>query len=359
MSSDLYAVILAGGSGTRFWPASRKLLPKQFLTLAGPRSMLQMTVERCEPWIPLAGVRVVTNAVQAPEVARELPGMDAAQILIEPCARNTAPCIGLAAVRLLQTDPDAIMVVLPSDHVIQPVEAFHAAVEQAAAIVRKSPESLVLFGVTPGYPATGFGYIERGLQGSSINAFHVASFREKPVRAVAEEYLRTGRYYWNCGIFVWRAATILKALQEFQPAIYEGLQRMVLQSQVKGWEHALQVEYPQLTSISIDHGVLEQARDVTVLEAPFQWDDVGSWLALQRLLGVDPDGNTISGLHCGRETTGCIIRTTDDHLVATLGVEDLVIVHTPDATLVASKSSEDSIRSLVAELEKRELGRFL
>lgn len=359
MNSDLYAVIMAGGAGTRFWPASRRLLPKQFLSLAGPHTMLQTTVERCEPWIPLSQVRIVTNAVQAPEVARELPALDPSQILIEPCGRNTAPCIGLAAIQLLQTNPDAIMVVLPADHVIQPAAVFRAAVEQAVTLVRQAPETFVLFGVPPTYPATGFGYIERGLQGNALNAYHVASFREKPLRAVAEEYLRTGRYYWNCGIFVWRAAAILKALQEFQPAIFKGLQRIVLQSTAKGWAHALEAEFPQLTAISIDHGVLERAREVVVLEAPFEWDDVGSWLALQRLLGVDADGNTVSGLHCGRETSGCIIRSSDEHLVATLGVEDLVIVHTPEATLVASKSSEDSIRSLVAQLEQRNLGKYL
>lgn len=359
MSGKLYAVIMAGGTGTRFWPASRRLLPKQFLTLAGPQTMLQTTVERCLPWIPLSHVRVVTNGLQAPEVARELPELDSSQILIEPCGRNTAPCIGLAAMQLMQTDPDAVMVVLPADHVIQPVEVFRSAVEQAVAIVGNSPDTFVLFGVPPTYPATGFGYIERGTPRSAAGDFQVAAFREKPTRPVAEEFLRSGCYYWNCGIFVWRAAAILEALKQFQPAIFEGLQRIVLHSQTKGWEHALDVEFPQMTSISIDHGVLEKARDVVVLEAPFEWDDVGSWLALQRLLGVDEQGNTVSGLHCGLDTRGCVIRTAEDHLVATLGVEDLIIVHTPDATLVASKSNENSIRELVAELERRGLTQYL
>lgn len=359
MSGKLYAVIMAGGTGTRFWPASRRLLPKQFLTLAGPQTMLQTTVERCLPWIPLSHVRVVTNALQAPEVARELPDLDSSQILIEPCGRNTAPCIGLAAMQLMQTDPDAVMVVLPADHVIQPVEAFRSAVEQAASIVGNSPDTFVLFGVRPTYPATGFGYIERGTPRSAAGDFQVAAFREKPTRPVAEEFLRSGCHYWNCGIFVWRAAAILEALKQFQPAIFEGLQRIVLHSQTKGWEHALEVEFPQMTSISIDHGVLEKARDVVVLEAPFEWDDVGSWLALQRLLGVDEQGNTVSGLYYGLETRGCVIRTAEDHLVATLGVEDLIIVHTPDATLVASKSNENSIRELVAGLERRGLTQYL
>ena len=359
MPNTPYAVIMAGGSGTRFWPASRRMLPKQFLTLAGPRTMLQTTVDRCVPAIPLSRVRIVTNAVQAAEVARELPYLATSQILVEPCGRNTAPCIGLAAIQLLQTDPDAVMLVLPADHVIHPISDFRDAVERAVAIVSKSPETFVLFGVPPTYPATGFGYIERGAGHAERGAFQVAAFREKPTRPVAEEFLQSGRHYWNCGIFVWKASAILNALAEFQPAIYEGLQRIALHAQTKGWEHAVETEFPQLTSISIDHGVLEKARDVVVLEAPFEWDDVGSWLALQRLLGIDEQRNTISGLHCGVETRGCVVRTTDQHLVATLGVEDLIIVHTPDATLVASKTNENSIRDLVAELERRGLDGYL
>lgn len=359
MRQHLYAVIMAGGSGTRFWPASRRLLPKQFLSLTGPRTLLQTTVDRCVPWIPASQLRIVTNAIQAPEVARELPELDASQILIEPCGRNTAPCIGLAAIQLLQTDPDAVMLVLPADHVIQPVEVFQSAVERAVAIVAESPSTFVLFGIPPTYPATGFGYIERGARLDEAGAFEVTGFREKPSLAVAQQFLTGGHHYWNGGIFVWRADAILRALQEFQPEIYAGLQRIAIHSRAKGWEHAVEVEFPALTSISIDHGVLEKARDVAVLEAPFKWDDVGSWLALQRLLGVDDHGNTVSGLHCGLNTEGCVIRTTDQHLVTTLGVKDLIIVHTAEATFVASKADENSIRELVAELEKRGLTNYL
>jgi mannose-1-phosphate guanylyltransferase len=359
MDDAVYAVVMAGGSGTRFWPASRRILPKQFLTLVGSRTMLQSTVDRCEPWIPLSRVRIVTNAVQAAEVIAELPDLNPAHVLVEPCARNTAPCIGLAAAQLLDVDPDAVMVVLPSDHVIQPTEVFRAAVERAVGIVREAPEAFVLFGIPPTYPATGFGYIQRGKALPIAGSFRVEAFREKPTQTVAEQFIQSGDYYWNCGIFVWRADAILNALRQFQPQIYDGLQRMRSLSQTKGWPFALEAEFSQMTSISIDHGVLEQARDVVILEAPFKWDDVGSWLALQRLLGSDKQGNTVSGLHCGIDTAGCIIRTTDSHLVATLGVEDLIIVHTPDATFVASKSNENAIRDLVTELGKRGFHNFL
>lgn len=359
MDDAVYAVVMAGGSGTRFWPASRRLLPKQFLTLVGSRTMLQSTVDRCIPWIPLSRVRIVTNAIQAQEVVAELPDLNPAHVLVEPCARNTAPCIGLAAAQLLETDPDAVMVVLPSDHVIQSTEVFRAAVDRAVGIVRNARESFVLFGVPPTYPATGFGYIQRGVPLPVEGSFHVQAFREKPSLSVAEQFIQTGEYYWNCGIFVWRADAILNALREFQPQIFESLQRMLSLSRTKGWPFALEAEFSQMTSISIDHGVLERVRNVVILEAPFQWDDVGSWLALQRLLGSNEQGNTISGLHCGIDTAGCIIRTSDSHLVATLGVENMIIVHTPDATFVASKSNENAIRDLVTELEKRGFQKFL
>jgi mannose-1-phosphate guanylyltransferase len=359
MNDSLYAVILAGGTGTRFWPASRRMLPKQFLTLVGSRTMLQTTVERCQPWIPLQRVRIVTNAIQAPEVSAELPDLDASHIIIEPCGRNTAPCIGLAAAQLIEQDPNAVMVVLPSDHVIQPTAVFREAVLEAARIVHNTPETFVLFGVPPTYPATGFGYIERGEPSTGVRSFRVQAFREKPTQDVAEQFIQTGNYYWNCGIFVWRADAILNALQEFQPQIFEGLQRIQVESRTKGWPQALEAGFPHLKSISIDHGVLEKAREVVVLEAPFQWDDVGSWLALQRLLGSDEHGNTISGTHCGLDTRDCIIRTTEQHLIATLGVEDLIIVHTADATFVASKTNENAIRDLVAELERRGFQKYL
>lgn len=359
MDESLFAVIMAGGSGTRFWPASRRMLPKQFLNLVGSQTMLQTTVERCVPWIPLSRVRVVTNAIQAAEVAAELPELDPTHIIVEPCSRNTAPCIGLAAAQLVQQDPHAVMVVLPSDHVIQTTAVLREAVQKAVRIVRETPETFVLFGVPPTYPATGFGYIERGLPLNADNLFRVQAFREKPLPDIAEQFFQSGRHYWNCGIFVWRADAILNALQEFQPRIFDVLKRMQSDSQSRGWPAVLESDFPQMDSISIDHGVLEKARDVVVLEAPFEWDDVGSWLALQRLLGTDDNGNTISGLHCGLDTKGCIVRTTKQHLVATLGVEDLIIVHTDDATFVASKTNENAIRELVAELDKRGFSKFL
>ena len=356
----LHAVIMAGGVGTRFWPQSRRKRPKQLLNLTGRRTMIQETVARVVPWIPHERVWIVTNEVQLEPTRGQLSEVPAENFLVEPVGRNTAPCIGLAAIHLLARDPDAVMLVMPADHVIEPAETFRQAVRAAAEIVERSPDALVLFGVPPTYPATGFGYIERGAAvPSASNAFRVESFREKPDRQTADEYCRAGRFYWNCGIFVWRAARILEALAEFEPEIHQRLLRLRDALQTERWQSVLQDEFPQMKSISIDYAVLERAGGVYVLEAPFRWDDVGSWRALERLAGVDDSGNTIQGPFVGVETSGCIVRTTDDHLVAAAGLKDFVVVHTPDATLVAPKDDENALRQIVKQLEERGYERFL
>ena len=357
----LHAVIMAGGSGTRFWPESRKKLPKQFLQFSGEQTLIQEAARRCVPVIPSANTWVVTNAIHAEETARQIPEIPASQILLEPCGRNTAPCIGLAAIRLVASDPDAVMLVAPADHLIQPAEVFQQAVTQAARIVEQDPATLVLFGIEPTYPATGFGYIRRGtpLLNSEWPAFRVQGFQEKPDELTAARYCDAGDYYWNCGIFVWKAQTILDALAEQTPEIHERLVRLQKSCGAPGWAAALEAEFPSMPSISIDYAVLEKAASVCVLEAPFEWDDVGSWHALARLKPADSSGNTLDGRVCQVDSSGCIIRSTSDHLVTTIGVKDLIVVHTPTATLVADKRDEGAIRKLIAELERQNLSEYL
>lgn len=350
----LHAVVMAGGSGTRFWPQSRKKTPKQLLKLSGDQTMIQDTVTRCEGWIDPKNTWVVTNRVQAEETGRQLPDVPAENILVEPCARNTAPCLGLAAINLLKVDRDAVMFVMPADHVIQPAEVFREAGRIAERIVGSNPGQFVLFGVSPTYPATGYGYIERGEPIEDINsAFVVSSFREKPEREVAQQYVDAGTYYWNCGIFCWRAQTILDVLSQHEPDMHGRLLALADALGTPGYSDLLAVEFPKMNSISIDHAVLEKAKQVTVVEAPFEWDDVGSWLSLPRLLGKDGSGNTIDGPFCGVNTEGCIVRTSNDHVVATLGMKDCIIVHTPDATLIANRHDADAMRELVEALKER------
>ncbi|HET6328525.1 MAG TPA: mannose-1-phosphate guanylyltransferase [Planctomycetaceae bacterium] len=355
----LHAVIMAGGSGTRFWPASRSNHPKQFLPLFGDETLIQATVRRVADWIDSQRTWVVTNQSHAGETGRQLPALPTSNIVREPCGRNTAPCIGLAAMLIAQRDPNGIMLVMPADHRIERADLFRQAVERAVAIVEREP-ALVLFGIRPSYPSVSFGYFERGtaLPGAE-GAFRVASFREKPDRAKAEEFVAAGRFFWNSGIFVWKASTILDALKQFEPAVFDGLSRLRPHLGNAGWDHALAAEFPGIKSISIDYGVLERADNVMMIEAPFDWDDVGSWQALGRQSQPDGEGNSAQGLFCGVDSRDCIIRTTRDHLVATIGMSDCIVVHTPDATLVARKDDEESIRRLVQTLRERGYERFL
>jgi mannose-1-phosphate guanylyltransferase len=263
---------------------------------------------------------------------------------------------------IAQHDPNAVMLVMPADHRIERADLFREAVERAVAIVDREP-ALVLFGVRPNYPSVSFGYLERGavLPGGREGAFRVASFREKPDRAKAEEFVAAGRFFWNSGIFVWKASTILEALQQFEPSVRNGLERLRPDLGTEGWDRALATKFPDIKAISIDYGVLERAENVMMIEAPFDWDDVGSWQALgrQSQQSADSDGNSAQGLFCGIDSQGCIVRTTSDHLVASIGMSDCVIVHTPDATLVARKDDEESIRRLVQTLRERGYERFL
>ena len=354
----LHAVIMAGGSGTRFWPASRKGYPKQFLSLFGGRSLIQQTWDRCLGFTDSARCWVVTGALHADLVREQLPDLPAENLLVEPCPRNTAAAIGLAAVRLRSRDPDAVMAVLPSDHLIAPNEEFAASVATTAQVVESSPESLLLFGIRPTFPATGYGYIEVGdpLPGTST-VRRVARFREKPDRATAESFLESGRFLWNGGIFVWRGVRILETLARHEPNLAEGLEQIAAGSD---WDAAVKTGFPSLKSISIDYAVLErEAASCAVVEAGFQWDDVGSWEAVARRQTAGAEGNVVEGLHRGIDSRGTIVQTTADHLVATIGVEDLLIVHTPDATLVARRNDEEGLRRLIETLKSSGLEHLL
>ena len=348
----LHAVIMAGGSGTRFWPESRGPQPKQLLKLVGERTMIQATVDRIASLVPADRVLIVTNAQLVEEIRRQLPQLPSRALLGEPCRRDTAPCIGLAALEIVRNDPEGIMAVMPSDHVISPDDKYCAAIAQAQRLVEESPERIVTFGIRPTYPAESFGYIERGAALAS-GVYRVQQFREKPKAEVAGEYLAAGTFYWNSGIFVWKAATILAALEARQPQMMSHLKKIAAAAGTASFAQVLEREFTAIQGISIDYAVMEQATDVVVIEAPFGWDDVGSWQAISRLQGTDAEGNTVAARHLGLRTKGTIVRGADDHLIVTLGVEDLIVVHTPDATLVANKHDEEAIRQLVKLIAER------
>jgi mannose-1-phosphate guanylyltransferase len=275
------------------------------------------------------------------------------RILAEPCGRNTAPCIALAALRVIAEDPDATLLVLPADHVIAPTASFVADVGQAVDLLEADSDRLVLFGVPPTYPSTGFGYIRRGdyLGDPRNRSYAVDGFREKPDLETAESLLAAGGHLWNCGIFVWKARRILSALRESLPAIGPRLEQLHNAWQRGTFPAAIEEEFPRMPSISIDHAVLEKADRVCVVETSFTWDDVGSWQAIARHAPITAEGNTLIGRVCTTETTNCILRGSSDHLIAAIGVHDLIVVHTPDATLICDRRDESAIRRLREVLE--------
>jgi mannose-1-phosphate guanylyltransferase len=358
----LHAVVMAGGSGTRFWPMSRRSRPKHLLPLLGSASLLERTVQRIVPWVPPDRVLIITGADHVQDVRNQLSDLPATSVIAEPMRRDTAPCIGLAARVLLRSDPDPTMLVLPADHVIAPDEEFRKTVEHAASLVSDDKQRLVTLGIKPDRPATGYGYIQRGTVVQCPGrwpTFAVKRFREKPNREAAQEYVRTGEFYWNSGVFVWSAKTILNEIRQTRPALLDAIERIGRAWQTEQGEKIFYEEYKRIEPISIDYAVLEKSTNVVVVEAGFQWDDVGSWGAVERLKNPAPGANTVQGLHCGIDTECSIVLTDPDHLVATIGVDNLIIVQCGKATLVADKGREESVKQLVELLRQQGLEGFL
>jgi mannose-1-phosphate guanylyltransferase len=358
----LHALIMAGGGGTRFWPRSRQQKPKQFLKLVGNSTLLQQTLERIESMVPPARTWIITGDSYCAETARQLPTLAPERIVGEPCGRDTAACIGLGAALVMRDDPDGIMIVMPADHVIEPTQEFRRAAQAAEQTVLDHPDSIVTFGIRPTFPATGYGYIERGdklAERQGIAIHRVATFREKPNVELAAELIASGHYFWNSGIFVWRAATILAELAKNQPKLAEAVTRIAAAWGTRQQKDVLTKEYAKLDRISIDYAVMEKAPHVLMLEAPFVWDDVGSWLALERRHPQDADHNTVLAKHVGLDTHNCVIAGDADKLITTLGVRDLIIIQDGDAILVANRHDEGSIKKLVEQLKSRGLEKYL
>jgi len=358
----LHALIMAGGGGTRFWPRSRLKRPKQFLTLTGDRTLLQQACDRIESQVPAERTWIITGKMYQEETSRQVPHIPAEHIVGEPCGRDTAACIGLGAALIDRADPDAVMVVMAADHVIEPVQEFRRAIQAAEQMVPEHPGALLTIGIPPSFPATGYGYVHRGEEigrRQGISIYRVQGFREKPNADLAEQLLATGEYFWNSGIFIWKTSTILKALRDNQPRLFAAVERIAGAWNTRDQEQVFQREYTGLERISIDYAVMEKAGEVLMVQAPFRWDDVGTWLALERLHPQDAEGNTVLAAHCGIKTKACILAAEDGTLIATVGVDNLLIIHEGDAILVADRRDEAGIKQLVELLKKKGLEKYL
>jgi mannose-1-phosphate guanylyltransferase len=362
----LHAMIMAGGGGTRFWPRSRQVRPKQFLRFSGDRTLLQGTVDRIAAQVPPERTWVLTSAQHRAEAAEQLRGMvPEAQVIGEPMGRDTAACIGLGAALVARSEPDATLIVMPADHLIEPEQEFRRAVHAAEQFANDFPDKLLTFGIVPTFPATGYGYIRRGEavgKRQEIALSRVLEFREKPDAATAESFVASGEYFWNSGIFVWKPATILKELQAHKPGLHAMAMRIASAWNASRGQDVFRDEYAKAERISIDYAVMQEAAKagrVAVMHTPYRWDDVGSWLALERHNPQDADGNTIQALHAGVSTKNCVIVSDPEHLIGTLGVKDLVIVQSGNATLITTRQGEADVKKLVDRIKASGLERYL
>jgi mannose-1-phosphate guanylyltransferase/mannose-6-phosphate isomerase len=353
----MYAVIMAGGSGTRFWPLSREKMPKQLLKIGGQDTLIQQTVDRVLPLIRQEQLFVVTNRGLAYDIRTQLAnrfgGSWDRNFILEPMAKNTAPALGLAALHLNRIDPEGIMVVLAADHVIKNVTAFHDCLSLASKAARQ--DYLITLGITPTRPETGYGYIkagERCREPDMDGVFRVDRFVEKPDLGTAEGYLRTGGYYWNSGMFVWKVRTFLQELARHMPSLHQGL--MEIQKSIgSGTESdTAQAVFSRLEPISVDYGVMERTDRAAVVPADIGWSDVGSWTALDEVTDKDASGNIITGNVVDIGSTDSVLYA-EKRLVATIGLKDTIVVDTPDATLVCSKDHAQDVKKVVDELKKR------
>lgn len=348
-----HAVIMAGGSGTRFWPASRRSRPKQFLGLGGDKPLLRKTFERLRGLIEPENIWVITGA-ETVEISRALlPEIPAENVVGEPEGRDTAACVGLAAVLLLERDPDAICLVLPADHVIGEEEKFRSALDVGLAHV-SCHGGLMTFGLKPRFPATGFGYLHIGekVQEAGAGDVHrLDGFVEKPDAETARSYLEDGNYLWNAGIFAWKAKDLLVEIRRQLPLLAEGLDEISAASVVARGD-VLRRVYPGLPRISVDFGIMEQAEQCWVIPVDYPWSDVGSWPALKAVLPADAQGNLLEGRVLALDCQNLIARS-EGPLIAAASLEDLVIVATADAVLVLPGFQAQRVKELVGALEKR------
>lgn len=354
-----YGVIMAGGLGTRLWPLSRQSVPKQLLQLSHGKSLLQLAFDRLHAVLPADRIFVCTAEQHRNAVMGNLPQLPPENVLGEPMPRDTANAVGFPAAVLHKRDAEAVFAVVTADHVIEPIETFADRLRTAFAIVKEQPKMLVTFGIVPTHGHTGLGYIQRGeaIKGHN-NCYQVQAFKEKPDKPTADRYVESGRFYWNSGMFVWRADTVLDQLSQHLPAAHHGLSQIAAAWGTPQQLSTLQTEYAKLPKISIDFAVMEpasQQHSVAVVELTVDWTDVGSYPALAETMHVDDHDNAVDAPTLTQiDSDGNIVVSRDpNHLISLIGVSDMIIIHTPDATLICPKSENQRVKDMVAKVKEK------
>ncbi|MBU1096359.1 MAG: mannose-1-phosphate guanylyltransferase [Bacteroidetes bacterium] len=346
---ELFAVIMAGGVGARFWPRSRQKEPKQLLSIFSEKSLIQNTVERLNGIIDPKNIFIVTNKIQKEGILQQLPSILEKNIIIEPFGKNTAACIGLASVIIESINKDAITIVLPADHLIHDEQKFRDTIIRATEFADKK-EALVTIGINPSRPETGYGYIQCDGVEEGDDIFKVKTFAEKPNLETAERFIHSGDFLWNSGMFIWKASIIMKEINKFMPELHEGLVKISQSINSPDFENVLLREYGQLKSISIDYGIMEHSKKVFVIKGVFDWNDVGSWEAVYQLSEKDENYNVKDGdVYCG-DTKGSYIHSKKK-FTAVVGVENLIVIETDDALLICDREKAQSVKLVVDHLK--------
>lgn len=346
---ELFAVIMAGGVGSRFWPRSKERKPKQLIRIFGGNTMIQDTVYRLDGLVKKENIIIITNKIQKMRVKEQLPEIPEENIIDEPFGKNTAACIGLASVLVKSKNPDAVIITLPSDHLIKDEEQFKNCLTTAANYAYKSG-GLVTIGITPNRPETGYGYIQFDEEGIEKSIYKVLTFAEKPNLATARRFIESGDFLWNSGIFIWRVDSILKEIKKYLPDLSDGLEKIEASIGTTEFEKQLVQVYGQLKSISIDYGVMEKSDNVYLTKADFYWNDVGNWEAVYEISEKNEDGNSIVGDVYAQNTFGSYL-FSPRKFTAAIGVENLIIINTNEALLVCHRNNAQDVRQIVDYLK--------